>query len=210
MVVDRVSYADDDPRHACSHKRVASLGHSLCRAVLPTSIRKAERDRLARHSRAATALISAHAISTELAGRDVTGFEGRVGVERCPRASRAAGAHRLVSSVPETRPCSATPTGERERSCARRDPASHLEAHRDQGTRGSAEDIRSPRVASLPASRPSAVRRLVWLPAQTPEPLPDPGGQAVPHLHHYLRFRRPRRSGLGRVNAEREARETPW
>jgi hypothetical protein len=68
--------------------------------------------------------------------------------------------------------------------------------------RASVEGRRSPRVAPLLAPRASAVWRFGWLPAQSPEPLPDPGGQAVRHLHHYLRFRRPRRSGLRRVNAE--------
>ena len=40
VVVDRFRYADDDPRNARSHKSVASLGHSLCAAVLPTPIGK--------------------------------------------------------------------------------------------------------------------------------------------------------------------------
>ena len=101
----------------------------------------------------------------------------RVGVERCRRASRAAGVRCLISSVPVTRPCSATPNGGRERSCARRDRASHHEARRDPTMRGSVED------------NPSREWHLY-----------------KPH-HHYLRFHRPRRSGLRRVNAEREARE---
>ena len=59
VVVDRFRYADDGPRHACSHKSVASLGHSLCGAVFRTPIGEAERDRSEWHLRLAFVLLMA-------------------------------------------------------------------------------------------------------------------------------------------------------
>jgi hypothetical protein len=60
-------------------------------------------------------------------------------VEGCRHASRAADARRSASGVPATRSCSAPATDRRERTYARHDRASHLEAPSRRVVRGSSE-----------------------------------------------------------------------